>query len=124
MADGSLPTMLAAQAQLANKPVEQPSVSSDKTKAQLKQAAQQFESIFLSQMFGLMNQDLPTDGPFGGGQGESMVRSLLNDQYSKAVVSRGGIGLSDTVYRELLAYQESGTHAATPATGPSKTGKQ
>lgn len=120
MADTALPTLLTAQAQLANKPVEQPSVTPDKTKAQLKQAAQQFESIFLSQMFGLMNQDLPTDGPFGGGQGEGMVRSLLNDQYAKSITARGGIGLSDTVYRELLAYQEGGSHAAA---GPGKVGK-
>lgn len=124
MADTSFPTLLSAQTQLANKPVQQPSAASDKTKAQLKQAAQQFESIFLSEMFGLMNQDLPTDGPFDGGQGEAMMRSMLSDQYAKAVVSRGGIGLSDTVYRELLAYQESGSHAATPASGLGKAGQQ
>ena len=119
MAADTLSTLLSAQTQLANKTVDQPKATPDKTKAQLKDAAQQFESIFLSQMFGLMNQDLPTDGPFDGGQGEGMVRSLLNDQYAKSISSRGGIGLADTVYRELLAYQESGSHAA----GPNKTGK-
>ncbi len=119
MAADSLSTLLSAQTQLANKPLEQPHVTSDQTKAQLKEAAKQFESIFLSQMFGMMNQSLPTDGPFDGGQGEGMVRSLLNDQYAQAVSDRGGIGLSDTVYRELLAYQESGSHAASPG----KTGK-
>jgi len=119
MSDASLPTLLSAQSQLANKPIDQPSVTSDKTKAQLKESSKQFENIFLSEMFSLMNQDLPTDGPFDGGEGEGMVRSLLNDQYAKSITNSGGFGLSDTVYRELLAYQESGSHAA----GPGKVGK-
>jgi Rod binding domain-containing protein len=114
------PSILGAQALLANKPVEAPGAVSGKTKAQLQEAAKQFESVFISQMFGLMNEDLPTEGPFFGGQGESMIRSMMNDQYAKSISARGGVGLSDTVYRELLAYQEGSSHAAA---GPSKAGQ-
>jgi flagellar protein FlgJ len=114
------PTIAGAQAALANKPVEAPSATPSKTKTQLLQSAKQFESVFLSEMFGLMNKDLPTDGPFDGGEGEGMMRSMLNDQYAKSIAGRGGFGLSNTVYRELLAYQEGGSHAAPD---PSKTSK-
>ena len=112
-------TLLNAQALISNKPFEGPSATSAKTQAQLKSSAKEFENVFLSEMFSIMNQDLPTDGPFDGGEAEGMMRSMLNDQYAKAVTAKGGFGLSDTVYRELLAYQEGGSHAA----GPSKTGQ-
>jgi peptidoglycan hydrolase FlgJ len=112
------PTSLAvAQAALANKPIDAPTGVSAKTDAQLHEAAKQFESVFLSEMFGFMNEGLPTDGPFGGGNGEAMMRSVLNDQYAKSVVARGGIGISDTVYKELLAIQEGAHNAGAGAKG-------
>ena len=120
MSDTTAATLLNAQALISNKPFEGPSATSAKTQEQLKSSAKDFESVFLSEMFSIMNQDLPTDGPFDGGEGEGMMRSMLNDQYAKAITARGGFGLSDTVYRELLAYQEGGSHAAA---GPSKVGK-
>ena len=69
-------------------------------------AAQDFESQFLSSMFQSMFKGLKTDGPFGGGQGEEMFRSLLVDQYSQQMTKSGGVGLADTVYSEILKLQE------------------
>jgi Rod binding domain-containing protein len=70
-------------------------------------AAQNFESVFLSEMFKLMFESLPTDGPFGGGSGEAMFRPLLVDEYSKKLAQQGGIGLSAAVQKEMLKLQES-----------------
>ena len=119
MTDTTASTLLNAQTLVSNKGFEKPSATSAKTQEQLKQSAKEFENVFLSEMFNVMNQDLPTDGPFDGGEAEGMMRSMLNDQYAKAITARGGFGLSDRVYRELLAYQEGGSHAA----GPIKTGQ-
>ena len=73
----------------------------------LKAAAQDFESFFLTSMMEQMFAGIETDGMFGGGQGESVFRSLLNQEYGKAIASSGGVGIADMVYRQMLALQEA-----------------
>jgi Rod binding domain-containing protein len=69
-------------------------------------AAQDFESVFLSQFLGSMFEGISTDPPFGGGQGEAIFRSLMIDEYAKQMTAQGGIGLADSVTRQLLKSQE------------------
>ena len=71
-----------------------------------KKAAQTFEGIFISEFLGNMFEGISTDGPFGGGQGEAMFRSLMMDEYGKQIASRGGFGLADAITKSLLAHQE------------------
>jgi Rod binding domain-containing protein len=71
-----------------------------------KKAATSFEGVFISQMLGTMFEGIPTDGPFDGGPGEEMFRSLMVDEYGKQMASQGGIGLSASIQRELLRMQE------------------
>ncbi len=73
-----------------------------------KRAADEFEAIFISQMLKGMSVGLKTDGPFGGGQSEEIYRDLMNEELGKVVTSKGGIGLSDAIYREILKNQEAG----------------
>jgi len=75
--------------------------------AAAKKAAEQFEGVFVSEFLGSMFEGISTDGPFGGGQGEAMFRSLMLDQYSKQMASRGGFGLAGPIQRQLLAAQEA-----------------
>jgi len=74
-------------------------------RSDIKQAAQDFESSFLSVMMNQMMAGLPTDGPFDGGHGEEMFRSLLTDAMAKQVVKSGGIGVADSVAKEMLKLQ-------------------
>jgi Rod binding domain-containing protein len=69
--------------------------------------AQQFEGVFVSDFLGSMFEGIPTDGPFGGGQGEEMFRSLMLDEYGKQIASRGGFGLAPAIARQLLLHQEA-----------------
>lgn len=69
-------------------------------------AAQDFEGFFLSQVFENMFAGISADPIFGGGNGETIYRSLLLQQYSKVAAQRGGIGISDAVQREMLRAQE------------------
>lgn len=71
-----------------------------------KKAAQQFEGVFVSEFLGSMFSGISTDGPFGGGQGEAMFRSLMLDEYGKQIEARGGFGLADSITRSLLSHQE------------------
>ncbi len=81
-----------------------PSPTTDPAVAQ--KAAKQFEGMFITQFVGEMFSGISTDGPFGGGQGEEMFRSLLMDEYGKQVETQGGFGLSAAIQRELLKTQE------------------
>jgi len=69
--------------------------------------AQEFEAVFLNTMLSQMFAGIPTDGPFGGGHGEEMFRSLLIEEYGSNIAASGGIGLADDIARDLLALQEA-----------------
>jgi Rod binding domain-containing protein len=69
--------------------------------------AKEFESVFISQFLGAMFSGISTDGPFGGGEGEQMFRSMMTDEYGKAIEQRGGFGLAASVTKELLKHQET-----------------
>jgi Rod binding domain-containing protein len=95
----------AAQMLAQNRPLFVPHAAANETAA--KKAASQFESVFITEFLGSMFEGISTDGPFGGGQGEAMFRSLMLDQYGKQIESRGGFGLSAAITKQLLAAQEA-----------------
>ena len=70
------------------------------------QAGEDFEAFFLSQVFEHMFNGVGNDALFGGGQSETIYRSLLLQQYSKVAAKSGGVGLADAVQREILRAQE------------------
>lgn len=70
--------------------------------------ARDFEAVFVSQMLEQMFADVKTDGPMGGGSGERIFRSLMIQEVGRQMSAQGGIGLGDTIKRELLALQEHG----------------
>lgn len=73
----------------------------------MRQAAQEFEAVFLSQMFGHVFEGLKTDGVFGGGHAEKVYRTLLVDEYGKTMARAGGIGIGDAVLQQMLRNQET-----------------
>lgn len=73
----------------------------------VREAAEDFEAVFLTTMLSQMFSDVPTDGPFGGGHAEQMYRSLLIEEYGSNIAATGGIGIADAVARELLSLQEA-----------------
>jgi Rod binding domain-containing protein len=74
--------------------------------AKAREQAQDFEAMFLNQMFGQMFTSMEGEGPFGGGKEVGIWRSFLTDEYAKSFAKKGGIGLADHVYRSLMQQQE------------------
>ena len=70
--------------------------------------ATNFEAVFLSQILKSMSIGLQSDGPFSGGQSEEIFRDVLNEEISSQIARSGGIGVSDSIYREILKTQEVG----------------
>jgi Rod binding domain-containing protein len=69
--------------------------------------AQGFESVFLSTLLSPMFEGLQGDGPLGDeGAGSEMWRGMLVENYAEGFAKAGGLGLSQSVYRELIAIQE------------------
>lgn len=77
-----------------------------KSRESVREVAEQFEGMFLSQMFGHMFKGIKSDGLMGGGNGEAIFRDMLVQEYGKEVSKHGGIGLADSIERQLLALQE------------------
>jgi len=75
--------------------------------ARMRAAAAQFESQFIAQMLRPVFDALPTDGPFGGGEGEAMWRSFMVDAMAQQTVKAGGLGLSDAILAEMIRLQEA-----------------
>ena len=100
--DSALAT--SATTALANTAIAQPVPT--KNAAAAKKAAQDFEAVFLNEFLGSMFEGIKTDGPFGGGPGEDMFRSLMLDQYSRSIANQGGFGLASAVQRQLIGLQE------------------
>jgi len=71
-----------------------------------RRTAEEFESVFLGQFAQTMFAGVKSDGPFGGGPAEDIFKSLLAGEYGKTMARSGGIGIADTVYREILKSQE------------------
>jgi Rod binding domain-containing protein len=68
--------------------------------------AREFESLFLTQFAQVLFSSVKSDGPFGGGPAEDIFKGLLAEEYGKNLAHSGGIGIADSVYRQLIQSQE------------------
>lgn len=75
-------------------------------KTAVREAAVEFEAVFLNTMLQNMFTGLDQGGTWGAGPGADAWQSLLIDEYARSIAETGGIGLADSVERELLALQE------------------
>ncbi|MGF1608282.1 MAG: rod-binding protein [Kiloniellales bacterium] len=71
-----------------------------------REAAMEFEAVFLSEMLTPVFEDLESDGLFGGGSGERIYRSLLVQELGRTMARSGGVGIADAVQREIMKVQE------------------
>lgn len=77
----------------------------DKKSAQAQ--GREFEAIFLGQVLNTISQGLGEKTGFDGGSAEAQWRSILNEHVGRAVAARGGVGIAQSVTRELLRAQEA-----------------
>ena len=87
---------------------------SEKQRIQAKKVSQDFEGLFVGMMLKSMRSTVQEDKLTGGGHGEDVYRSLLDQEYASAAVKRGGMGLAKQVEKELIR-QESRKIAHTAA---------
>lgn len=77
------------------------------SKTQTREAAEEFEGVFLRTMLQSMFTGLEEGGTWGKGHGSEAWQGMLIDEYAKEISQSGGIGLADSIERQLLQIQES-----------------
>ena len=100
--------MLETAAAYTNRPDPMASIRGVDTnnKSAVREAAEEFEAVFLNTMLQNMFTGLNEGGTWGGGTGSDAWQDLLIDEYARSISKAGGIGLADSVERELLNLQE------------------
>lgn len=74
----------------------------------VRKAAQAFEAMALGELLQPMFKTVDTSkGPFGGGAGEATWKPMMVDEIAKTIARHGGIGLADSVMKEMLRMQET-----------------
>jgi Rod binding domain-containing protein len=80
--------------------------SKQANEAAIGKVAEDFEAFFASSYFEQMFSGIQPDSVTGGGEGEAMFRSLMIQEYGKAVARQHSLGIADVVKRQLLQLQE------------------
>lgn len=68
----------------------------------IKEAAQQFEAIFIQQMFKDMRNSVPDGGLIERGNADDIYTQLQDAETAKIMSQQGGIGLADLMLKQLL----------------------
>jgi flagellar protein FlgJ len=111
-----------AVAQVGKVSPEQKNGLSDREKFAARKAAKEFESLFVGMMLKSMRQTIGKDMLAGKGQNEDIYRSLLDQEYARAVTEQGGYGLAKTIEKQLLE-QSQFKKTADPNVGGEDVGK-
>lgn len=74
----------------------------------IRDAAIEFEALFIGEMLNHMFSGLDTDPMFGGGSAEKMWQGMMVQEYGK-IMARGtnNIGLSDHIQKAMIELQQN-----------------
>lgn len=87
---------------LKGKVVRGPGQAGDEA-AQLRKAAKDFESVFMTEVLKGMRETVHKEEGegFHGGPGEDMFEGLLDEEVAKKIAGQGSMGIGDMLYRDL-----------------------
>ena len=87
-------------------------------KAKAWKTATEFEAMFLESSLDRLTQSEGTDGPLGeNGTGGGVYRSMLTKEYAGQIVKSGGVGIADSIFREIIKLQGASSEGASHAKG-------
>src|ERR1051325_6767514 len=82
----------------------------------LREAAQDMESLFVTQMLQAMRQTVPESGLLGSGSGQKLFRDMLDQELAKEISHGSGLGIGEMLYRQL-APAEGENESLSPVDG-------
>ena len=107
-------------------PVSQPG-GKKVDREKLKKACADFEALLLARMLKLMRQSIPQNGLLGSSPGTEVYQSLMDQELAKSMSQRGGVGLGEVLYRQVLQREEkarAGAREGTPEAWPKVEGSE
>ena len=60
----------------------------------------------MARMLKLMRETIPQNGLLGNGPGKEIYQSLMDQELAKKISQRGGVGLGEKLYRQVLKREE------------------
>lgn len=72
-----------------------------KNPAELKKAADQFESLFIYYMLKTMRKTVPKSGLLGSGLGGEIMESLFDQKLSEQAATESRLGIAELIYQQL-----------------------
>lgn len=83
----------------------------EKQRQQAKKVAQDFEALFVGMMMKSMRATVGKDTLTGGGHGDEIYRSLLDQEYAAASVKRGGgLGIAKIIEKDIIRQESRTVH--------------
>ncbi len=91
---------------LNGRPLKVGGAPADKEAVLAKKVGREFEALFVGLMLKSMRSTVGKDLLAGKENNEETYRSLLDQEYAKAVAEQGGLGLAKVIERQLLKRQQ------------------
>lgn len=83
-------------------PLPDASPNAEKVKTQFREVSDMYEKHFLRELMKSMRSSVPEGGLVKVNSAEKIFREQLDDQYVEKWGEKGGIGLSDMIYNDLV----------------------
>ncbi len=72
----------------------------------LKKACTEFEAVFINEMLKFMRKTVPDTSTGALGAGKDIYQSLFDQEVSKSLAKRGGLGIGKMVYKQMTRQQD------------------
>jgi flagellar protein FlgJ len=72
---------------------------------QIHKVSQDFEALFVGMMVKSMRTTVGNDKLTGGGHGEEVYRSMLDQEYATAAAKRNSLGLAPMIEKDIIRQQ-------------------
>ena len=67
----------------------------------LNKACKDFEALFMAKIIKAMRQTVPTAGFLGSGLNEDLFLSLFDEELSRSLAQKGGVGIGRMLYQHM-----------------------
>lgn len=74
----------------------------DKVRKSAQKVAREFEAMFAGFMVKSMRETVGKDSLTGGGHGEEVFRSMLDQEYAQAIAAQGTLGIAKNIENQLI----------------------
>jgi peptidoglycan hydrolase FlgJ len=84
-----------------NKVSASKSISAGNQKSELKNVAEQFEAIFITQLLKVMRETIEESGLTDGGYGKTVYTELFDQEIASSMARQGTLGIGDILYKSM-----------------------